>query len=80
MRSYFINHYIRIKLRDLGISILDFYDLIKEHSRVCKIKSDNKDVTLLRKLPKEINTILTALNSKKIIQKGGLKEIGITKK
>jgi transposase len=80
MCSYFINHYIRIKLRDLGISILDFYDLIKEHSRVCKIKSDNKDVTLLRKLPKEINTILTALNSKKIIQKGGLKEIGITKK
>ncbi len=80
MCSYFINHYIRIKLRELGVSILDFYSLIGEHSKVCKIKSKNKHVTLLRKLPKELSAILTVLNSKKIIQKGGLKKIGIMKK
>ncbi len=78
MTAYFINTYIYHKLRDIGMSLADFYTLLEQYARVCTLTiSEKQNITLLKKLSKEITAIIRLFGASVIIEGENLSKIGI---
>ncbi len=79
MAAYFINNYIYHAVKEIDLSLEDFYQKIEPYSRVCHIADEKKALVLMRTLPRDITRILDQLNAKNTVNKGVLKKYKITK-
>lgn len=77
MKAYFIDNFIRNKLKDADISLSHFYSVIKSYSRVCTLTSENQHKTLLKTLSKEVRQIIKSLGASQILSKKRLEKLAI---
>ena len=77
MSSYFVNHYITLKLAPLGISINDFYSMLEKYAYVITVGTTEAQRNILTKTPKALYNILKELGVEKVVSKKVLKSFNI---
>jgi len=78
MCAYYLNNWIYQKLSESEISIDDFYSELKKNSHTCRLKSDEKNIVLLKTLTPKMIKILNILDANNIIEKEILQKLQIT--
>lgn len=79
MTSYFINNHIRLKLKEMNMSIKNFYSLLDQYSIATRMGAkDNHSVFILNQLSDEMKQVLKCFNDdESILNKINLQKLNI---